>query len=89
MKATGMVRRIDQLGRIVIPKEIRNTHGWEEGQPMELFIDNNGLVMRPYVSEFDLSLELNQLIAKVTNKAEITEEEQKLISILCYTAQKK
>lgn len=41
MKATGIVRRIDDLGRIVIPKEIRQSWGIKEGDPLELFIDQD------------------------------------------------
>lgn len=41
MKATGIVRRIDDLGRVVIPKEIRRIIRIEEGDPLELFTENN------------------------------------------------
>jgi stage V sporulation protein T len=39
MKATGIVRRIDDLGRVVIPREIRKNLGIKEGDPLEIFID--------------------------------------------------
>lgn len=42
MKATGIVRRIDELGRIVIPKEIRRTLRIRETDPMEIFTDKEG-----------------------------------------------
>ena len=45
MKATGIVRRIDDLGRVVIPKEIRRTLKIKEGDPLELFITENGEVV--------------------------------------------
>ncbi len=45
MKATGVVRRIDDLGRIVIPKEIRRTMRMREGDPLEIFTDQNGEVI--------------------------------------------
>lgn len=45
MKATGIVRRIDDLGRVVIPKEIRRTLRIREGDPLEIFIDNDGGVI--------------------------------------------
>jgi len=38
MRSTGMVRRVDDLGRIVIPKEIRRTMEVEKGQPLEVFV---------------------------------------------------
>lgn len=45
MKATGIVRRIDDLGRVVIPKEIRRTLRIREGDPLEIYTDNNGEVI--------------------------------------------
>ena len=43
MKATGIVRRIDDLGRVVIPKEIRKTLRIKEGTPLEIFTDSCGV----------------------------------------------
>lgn len=52
MKATGIVRRIDELGRIVIPKEIRKTINIKEGDPLEIYLnDDRGIVMKPYHEE--------------------------------------
>ena len=49
MKATGMVRRIDDLGRVVIPKEIRRTMRIREGDPLEIFTDKEGeLIFKKY-----------------------------------------
>ena len=45
MKATGIVRRIDDLGRVVIPKEIRRTMRIREGDPLEIFTDHEGEVI--------------------------------------------
>ena len=45
MKATGIVRRIDDLGRIVIPKEIRRTMRIHEGDPLEIYTESNGTVI--------------------------------------------
>ena len=45
MKATGIVRRIDELGRVVIPKEIRRTLRIREGDPLEIFTDREGEVI--------------------------------------------
>lgn len=45
MKATGIVRRIDDLGRVVIPKEIRRTMRIREGDPLEIFTDRDGEVI--------------------------------------------
>ncbi|AEE95998.1 stage V sporulation protein T [Mahella australiensis] len=49
MKATGIVRRIDDLGRVVIPKEIRRTLRIREGDPLEIFTDKEGgVILRKY-----------------------------------------
>jgi AbrB family transcriptional regulator (stage V sporulation protein T) len=49
MKATGIVRRIDDLGRVVIPKEIRRTMRIREGDPLEIYTDREGgVVLRKY-----------------------------------------
>ena len=49
MKATGIVRRIDELGRIVIPKEIRRTLRIREGDPLEIYTDREGgIILRKY-----------------------------------------
>ena len=45
MKATGIVRRVDSLGRVVIPKEIRHTLRIKEGAPLEIYTDKDGAVM--------------------------------------------
>ncbi len=49
MKATGIVRRIDDLGRVVIPKEIRRTLRIREGDPLEIFTDRDGeIILKKY-----------------------------------------
>ncbi len=48
MKATGIVRRIDELGRIVIPKEIRRVLRIREGDPIEIYTDEDGIVLKKY-----------------------------------------
>ena len=48
MKATGIVRRIDELGRVVIPKEIRRTLRIKEGDPLEIFTDHDELMLKKY-----------------------------------------
>ena len=49
MKATGIVRRIDDLGRVVVPKEIRRTLRIREGDPMEIFTNHDGeIILKKY-----------------------------------------
>ena len=57
MKATGIVRRIDDLGRVVIPKEIRRTLRIKEGTPMEIFTDREGeIILKKYSPIGELSI---------------------------------
>ena len=48
MKSTGIVRKLDQLGRIVIPKELRTTFDIKETDPIEIFVDGTDVVLRKY-----------------------------------------
>lgn len=56
MKATGIVRRIDDLGRVVVPKEIRRTLRIREGDPLEIYTDREGgIILRKYSPIGELS----------------------------------
>lgn len=69
MKATGIVRRIDDLGRIVIPKEIRRTMHIREGDPLEIYTDNSeGVIFRKYSPVGGLS-DISESIADSINRA--------------------
>ncbi len=48
MKATGIVRKIDELGRVVIPKEIRDTHGISEKDALEIYVDGESIILTKY-----------------------------------------
>ena len=48
MKATGIIRRIDDLGRVVIPKEIRRTASIREGDPLEIFLQDGAVTFKKY-----------------------------------------
>lgn len=52
MKSTGVVRPLDQLGRIVIPKEIRDSRGWHPGTEVEIYISGSDLVLKEYHDYF-------------------------------------
>lgn len=61
MRCTGIVRRFDDLGRIVIPKEIRRQLGIKDSEPMEIYLDTDGSIilkkyntkLEDYLAEFD------------------------------------
>lgn len=48
MKSTGIVRNIDELGRIVVPKEIRNKLGIANNDPVEIFVEDERIIMKKY-----------------------------------------
>lgn len=48
MKSTGIVRRIDELGRVVLPIELRNRYGITEKDPMEIYVEGNCIVLKKY-----------------------------------------
>ena len=48
MRATGIVRRVDDLGRVVIPKDIRRSMGIKEGEPLEIYLENDAVIFRRY-----------------------------------------
>lgn len=67
MKATGIVRRMDDLGRVVIPKEIRRTMRMKEGDPLEIYVDREGEVIlkkySPMISLGDFSSEIAEALS--------------------------
>ncbi len=62
MKVTGIVRRIDELGRIVIPKEIRKTLRIKEGDPMEIHTEKDQVVFRKYSPVSEVS-KVSEIVA--------------------------
>ena len=81
MKATGIVRRIDDLGRVVIPKEIRRTLGIREGEPLEIFLDGKDTIcFRKY--EANLRSEIDRLKGQIEACCDLPYETQARIKIL-------
>ena len=75
MKATGIVRRIDDLGRVVIPKEIRRTMRIREGDPLEIYTDKDGgVIFKKYsqMSELsDFAAQICETLSKTTGMAAV------------------
>ena len=84
MKATGIVRRIDDLGRIVIPKEIRKTMHIREGAQLEIFTDSEGgVIFKKYspIGELDESVaDYTETIAKITGNTVAVVDKDSVIS---------
>ncbi|MGN4741318.1 AbrB/MazE/SpoVT family DNA-binding domain-containing protein [Bacillus cereus group sp. MYBK227-1] len=73
MKSTGVTRKIDELGRIVLPKELRRTLGIAEKDPMEIFVEEEKIILQKYktydacaitgdISEKNISLANGQIV---------------------------
>lgn len=69
MKATGIVRRIDDLGRVIIPKDIRRSLKIREGDPLEIFIENNCVCFQKYSTLGSLAEEPLQIAIKMASKS--------------------
>ena len=84
MKATGIVRRIDDLGRVVIPKEIRRTMRIREGDPLEIYTEKDGeLIFKKYSPVGELSTFAGQIcdsLHKVTEQTAIVCDRDNVIA---------
>ncbi len=72
MKATGIVRRIDELGRVVIPKEIRKTLRIKEGDPLEIYTDKEEVLFRKYSPLGGITAEAGALAESLAEVADAT-----------------
>jgi len=62
MKATGVIRRLDDLGKVVIPKELRRNLNIENGDPVEFFTDNDQVIIRKYQPGYQFCGSMDDLI---------------------------
>ncbi|MCD8120399.1 MAG: stage V sporulation protein T [Lachnospiraceae bacterium] len=85
MKATGIIRRIDDLGRIVVPKEIRRTLRIREGDPLEIFTNNGGeIILKKYSPMGELSefaTEYADALAQVSGHLVVITDRDQVISV--------
>lgn len=85
MKATGIVRRIDDLGRVVIPKEIRRTLRIREGDPLEIFVDRDGeVILKKYspIGELgDFAKEYAESLFESTGHTTLISDRDSLIAV--------
>ena len=84
MKSTGVIRRIDELGRIVIPKEIRRNLQIRDGETLEIFIENDSIILRKHsivATAFDMINKLGSLTNDIMNYSLIITDREKIIYI--------
>lgn len=72
MKATGIVRRIDDLGRVVIPKAVREEHGIAENDPLEIFTSKEGIMFKKYDDGETVERALKHLETAVRTMGEVS-----------------
>ena len=81
MKATGIVRKVDELGRIVLPIELRRTLDIEIKDPVEIFVDEDFIILRKYEPAPKLEMSIDNLISKMKGcKSELSGVQQKALS---------
>jgi transcriptional pleiotropic regulator of transition state genes len=68
MRSTGIVRKLDELGRVVLPKEIRDRFNYEERQPVEIYIENDCIVLKKYNANPNINHLAEELIHAIVNK---------------------
>lgn len=71
MKSTGVIRKIDELGRIVLPKEIRRNLGIRDGENLEIYVENDHILLKKYSKMQDFSEIVNNLATIVNNTYDI------------------
>ncbi|MBE7047960.1 MAG: stage V sporulation protein T [Ruminococcaceae bacterium] len=85
MKATGIVRRIDDLGRVVIPKEIRRTMRIREGDPLEIYTDRDGeVIFKKYspIGELgDFAMEYAETLSKTSGHPICITDKDNIIAV--------
>ena len=67
LKSTGVIRKIDDLGRIVIPKEIRKVLKIESGDDLEIYVDNNSIILKKYSFMLNNKTISDKLVSSVDN----------------------
>lgn len=83
MKSTGMIRRIDELGRIVVPKEIRRNLGIHDGENLEIFTNEDSIILKKYhrlASSSTLASNLCEIIYNDFNGKIIITDREKIIA---------
>lgn len=71
MKASGIIRHVDDLGRVVIPREMRRTLAIKEGAPMEIYVDKDCIIFKKYEVAGDMEQVLDNLESTIHAKGDL------------------
>ena len=88
MKSTGIMRRMDDLGRVVIPREVRRMLNLQEGDPLELFVADEMVCFQKYYAEEGYKARIKNLMANIAedacvdNSAEIKSKLNEVLELL-------
>ena len=80
MKSTGIIRRIDDLGRVVVPKEIRRTLNIREGDPLEIYVIDNMICYKKYVAEGDYINTISNIIENLSEDMDINNDTKNMLN---------
>lgn len=67
MKATGIVRYIDDLGRVTIPKEVRRRYKFETGNAVEFFVEDDKIIIKKYLPQTEMTKKVGEIIGDMLN----------------------
>ena len=84
MKATGIIRRIDDLGRVVIPKEIRRTLRIREGDPLEIYVEDGAVIYKKYYPMdciVSLATQYSEVLNKITTHPILITDKDRVIAV--------
>lgn len=79
---SGIIRRIDDLGRVVIPKEVRRKFNIKEGDPLEICIDGDRLYLEKYIASYEYEQHILHLIDRIVNDSDLTDKKTKAVELL-------
>ena len=79
MKTTGVIRRIDELGRIVIPKEIRKSLRIKNGESLEVYLDGDSIILKKFIKKEDVVISTGGGIITTKENYNILKNEENVI----------
>ena len=79
---TGIIRRIDDLGRVVIPKEVRHKMNITEGDPLEICFDGDRLYLEKYIASYEYEKHILHLVDRIINDTDLSDAKTKAVALL-------